>query len=162
MQDKKTTQSRRKGTSEPNPTTENNQHTENITVGGSYIKGSVRIENGDFVGRDKIIPSGLTAEETATLVAAFDKIAQQVQKLPEGPDKSIAKSAVNGLKEVAEKGEKAEENKVKKWFEFLAQTAPDAFEVAIETFLNPIKGISLIFQKLAQKAREDKEKPQAG
>jgi hypothetical protein len=54
-----------------------------------------------------------------------------------------------------QKGELADRRNVQQWFGFLASTAPDIFEVAVATFVNPIKGISKVFMKIAEKAQED-------
>jgi hypothetical protein len=38
---------------------------------------------------------------------------------------------------------------------FLADTAPDAWEVAVEMFTNPIKGVGTVFKKIADKAKSE-------
>jgi hypothetical protein len=85
---------------------------------------------------------------------AFAVLAQKVESLPDGPDKTVAHSAVTALEAEAQKGDKAEEDTVSKWLTFLAQAAPDVWDVAVATFLNPIKGLSLVFQKVAQRAKQ--------
>ncbi|HLF27403.1 MAG TPA: hypothetical protein VJG32_13800 [Anaerolineae bacterium] len=87
------------------------------------------------------------------LVNLFARLAHQVNALPDGPDKSAAASALQGLEIEAAKGDQAEEHSVNRWFNFLAQTAPDAWEVAVDAFLNPIKGLSTAFKKIAQRAQ---------
>lgn len=127
------------------------------TGGGAYVGGSVSVSGGDFVGRDKITTGG--GADTAVILEAFAQLIEKIESMPAGPDKIIAEQAVGALKEEALKPEpEVQESKVQKWFNFLAQTAPDAFDVAIETFKNPIKGISSVFQKIAQRAREEKAK----
>ncbi|MFN8413164.1 MAG: hypothetical protein U0Z26_12325 [Anaerolineales bacterium] len=86
---------------------------------------------------------------------AFKNILQAVARLPEGKDKSEAELAVQSLEAEARQGEQAEEKSVHKWFKFLLDTAPDVFEVAVETFLNPIKGLSMVFQKIAQRMKAE-------
>ncbi len=90
------------------------------------------------------------ADEIAT---AFAQLLETVNRLPAGPKKASAQIAVEALKEEARKGDQAEEGAVTDWFATLAQMAPDAFEVACSTFINPIKGLALIFQKIAKKAK---------
>ncbi|MBN1887771.1 MAG: CHAT domain-containing protein [Thermoflexales bacterium] len=122
-----------------------------LTVSGDLVGGS-KITNvgGDYVGRDKITTtSGMTGDDLAKV---FATLTQKVNAMPDGPDKDIAKSAVQGLEAEAKKGEAASEGQVSRWLTFLAQTAPDAWQVAVETFKNPIQGLGLAFQKIAQKA----------
>ena len=98
--------------------------------------------------------AGASAEEIAK---AFAAINAKVNALPEGPDKTVAASAVQALQDEAKKGEKASESNVKKWFDFLAQAAPDAFEVVAATFANPIAGLGVAFKKIAERAKADKQ-----
>ena len=59
------------------------------------------------------------------------------------------------LQDEAQKGDKASEANVKKWFNFLAQTAPDVFQVAIATLANPIAGLGVAFSKIAERAKAE-------
>jgi hypothetical protein len=86
----------------------------------------------------------------------FEKLTAQINEMPEGPEKIVAQSAVNGLKGEAGKDADAGEEAIKKWLNFLTQSAPDIWEVAITTFINPIQGLGLAFQKVAQRARAEK------
>ena len=85
----------------------------------------------------------------------FEVIKKEVDSLPEGPDKTIASNAVQALETEALKGDQAEASNVSKWLDFLAKTAPDAFEVAVNTFINPVQGLSTVFQKVAKLAKEE-------
>ncbi len=123
------------------------------TGGGTYIEGEVEVGSGDFVGRDKITYGGGDAEAIAR---AFGELYQALEQKPDAPEKMMASQAVKGLEEEAQKGEQANEENVKKWFDFLMTTLPDIGEVAINTFINPIKGLSTAFQKIAQKAKESR------
>ncbi len=98
--------------------------------------------------------TGASAEEIAK---AFAAINAKINALPEGPDKTVAASAVNALQDEAQKGEKASEASVNKWFNFLAQAAPDAFDVAVASFANPIAGLGMAFKKIAERAKAGKE-----
>lgn len=89
---------------------------------------------------------------------AFKAIEAKIETLPEGPQKVMAGQAVQGLHGEAQKGDAAEEKPVHEWFNFLAQTAPDAFDVAVSTFINPIAGLGKVFQLVAKKAKEEKER----
>lgn len=96
--------------------------------------------------------SGAAADEIAR---AFSALHQKVSALPEGLDKSVAQNAVQALEAEAHKGEQAAESQVQKWMNFLAETAPDAWEVAVDMFTNPIKGVGTVFKKIADKAKSE-------
>jgi hypothetical protein len=151
------------------------------TSGGAYIQGKVNIQNGDFVGRDKKIDNSTkvgdinnstgvaighdmqvnTIQSTHVdldhIATAFALILQKVNEMPNGPGKIMAQTAVQELKEEATKGAQVEEKNVSEWFKSLAQIAPDIWEVAIDTFINPIKGLSTVFQKIAKRAKEERQ-----
>jgi len=88
----------------------------------------------------------------------FVALAQKIAELPEGSEKDIAKSAVNALQAEAKLGDNAKESNVAKWLNFLAQTAPDIWDVAIATFANPVAGLSVAFKKVADRAQDEKKK----
>ena len=67
-------------------------------------------------------------------------------------------STISWLEKEAKKGDEADEKKVQRWFSFLAEAAPDIWDVAVTTFANPIAGIGTVFQKVAKRAKEDREK----
>lgn len=83
----------------------------------------------------------------------FLTLINRAATLPEGPERMVAQNAIEGLQAEAQKGEEAKEDNVNKWLSFLAQAAPDIWEVAVASFLNPIQGLSLVFQKVAQRAK---------
>jgi hypothetical protein len=91
--------------------------------------------------------------ETAT--AAFAQIHQAVNdSAATAAQKAVAQQAVERLEQEARKGEAADEAEVQQWFQVLATMLPDIAEVAIDTFLNPIKGVSPVFRNTAARARE--------
>jgi len=59
----------------------------------------------------------------ARAIAALSRV---VNAMPEGPDKRAAQGAVEGLKVEASPGPAADEKKVRKWLNFLAETSADA------------------------------------
>lgn len=149
------------------------------TDGGAYIQGNVNTGGGDFVGRDKIdqsikvgdikdavgvaIGHGAQANVTQTVGAtpdeitrAFAIILQAANALPEESKKKNATLAVQNLEFEAHRGEQADESQVRRWFAFLAETSVDVWEVAVKTLSNPIAGISLVVQKIAQRAKDEK------
>ena len=121
------------------------------TGGGQYIEGDVNTGGGDFVGRDQLTYGA--GADLAAIARAFEGLQKALEKVPEGPKKAMATQAVEGLKAEAEKGEDADEENVRQWFESLALMLPDIGEVAIRTFLNPIDGLSTVFRKVAEKAK---------
>lgn len=97
--------------------------------------------------------SGVTADEIAT---AFVAVMKAVRAMPEGSRKEDAQELVQKLEAEARLGDRADKNRVQRWLAFLAETSADAWEVAIDTFTNPIKGLSSVFQKIAKRAKQDK------
>jgi hypothetical protein len=123
----------------------------NISVGGSVSGSNVVAGNNNRL----TIKQGASADEIAK---AFSTLFQAVEAKPEGPKKMMAQTAVQELEVESAKGEKAEEGKVQEWFEVLAGMAPDIWEVAVDTFTNPIKGLSTVFKKVAEKAKAESKK----
>lgn len=123
------------------------------TGGGAYVEGDINSEGGEIILRDKIV----YGEGADSITKAFSALYKALQEVPDGPKKAMASQAVTGLEEEARKGQAASENTVKEWFESLMMMLPDIGEVAIRTFVNPIDGVSTVFQKIAQKAKESKE-----
>ncbi len=127
------------------------QYGDNITVGD--ISGSTGIAVGKNVKVD--VTNGISAEE---LTKAFAPLLQAVQAKAESPEKVMAQTAVQGLEAEASKGEEAQEGNIQKWIDILGNMAPDIWEVAVDTFTNPVKGLSTVFKKVAEKAKAEKGK----
>jgi hypothetical protein len=125
------------------------------TGGGTYIEGNVNTGGGDFVGHDKIVKSGASADEIST---AFLKLYQGIEKLPDPEHRKEALDAAKKLEAEARKGDQADESRVERWFNFLAGMGPDIFDVAVTTFTNPIAGVGKVFQMIAAKAKEEHAK----
>lgn len=127
------------------------QYGDSIHVGDIKDSSNVAIGKGNRI----TVTQGASAEEIAR---AFSTLLQAVQAKPESPEKALAQTAVQGLEAEAAKGEDADEGKVQKWFDHLGNMAPDIFEVAVDTFTNPVKGISTVFKKVAERAKAEKGK----
>ncbi|HSG45102.1 MAG TPA: zinc ribbon domain-containing protein [Anaerolineales bacterium] len=125
--------------------------------GDSINVGDINNSTGVAVGKNNQVSftQGASAEE---IIKAFALMNEKVNALPEGPQKTMAETAIQGLKEEAEKGEEADESKVREWMSFLAETASDAFDVAVASFTNPIAGLSMVFKKVAERAKSEKKK----
>jgi hypothetical protein len=126
-------------------------HGDKITV--SNISKSTGVAIGRGAQATVTQTTGASAED---ITKAFAAISAKVNAMPAGPDKDVAASAVKALQDEAEKCEKASEANVSKWFNFLAQATPDAFEVAVATFANPIAGLGLAFKKIAERAKQER------
>jgi hypothetical protein len=126
---------------------------EGITLGN--ISGGVGIAIG--TGAQAIVTQS-TGLEADQITIAFRGIEQALTAMPEGPHKESAKSAVKNLETEARKGNQADKTKAQKWIDFLAEIAPDVWEVAIDTFINPIKGMGTVFKKIAEKAKAKEKK----
>lgn len=106
------------------------------------------------VGRGaKAVVTHNASDMSEEVKKTFAALMEKVESMSDGSDKEVAQSAVKALEIEAQKGDDAKEDNVKKWLAFLAQVAPDVWEVAVSTFLNPIQGLSLAFQKVAQRAK---------
>lgn len=129
-----------------------------VNIGqGTYVEGQVDTGGGAFVGHDQTIAYG--GSDPEAIAGAFSKLYQALEQQPETMQKNMAKQALNALEEEAKKGERADENKVKQGLEIILAMLPDIGEVAINTFINPIHGLSTVFQKIAQKAKAQQNRP---
>ena len=122
----------------------------NITVGDISNAKGVAVGH----GASATVTEGISG---ADLAKVFQPILQKVAALPEGPSKEIAQQAVTGLEQEVKKGEAAQEQNVSTWFNFLAQAAPDVWDVAVAALANPIAGVAKVVQLVAKKAKEEKE-----
>jgi hypothetical protein len=145
--------------------------TGNRNVLGHQI-GDTRISAGDILGQMSVA-SGSEATSTVTrshLVAdtiefvdpAFVQLHQAVAESQVSPaHKIVAQQAIEKLGEQAQLGEAADEAEVQQWFNVLATMLPDIAEVAVDTFLSPIKGLGTAFRKIAARAREQQRGSQS-
>ena len=133
-----------------------------IINGDQITLGDISNSSGVAVGHKAhatVIQDGSTADEIALV---FKTIHKQLVVMPDGPEKSVAQNTVTALESEARKGKEASETSVKKWLGFLAETAPDVWEVAVDMFTNPIKGVSTVFKKIADKAKSERDKTNNG
>ncbi len=123
------------------------------TGGGAYIEGIVNTGGGDFVGRDRITYGD--ADANKGIAKVFRDLYQALDKQPDTLQKEMAHQAITMLEKEANNGEQADENKIKQGFEVILAMLPDIAEVAINTFINPIQGLSTAFQQIAQNTKEN-------
>ena len=150
-------QGKSKGINKPGKKPES-QRGNNTTIRVGDISGGT----GFAIGPDaQAMVTQTSKAEVDEIAHAFGVLQRRVEALPQGADKNIAKSAVEALEVEARKGEQAVESTVQKWMNFLAETAPDVWEVAVDTFVNPVKGIGTAFRKIADKAKAEREAKKA-
>src|SRR5690242_15333661 len=97
---------------------------------GKHKDGDASNAEGDDIGHGASanVTQGMSGDDIANI---FQSLSQQAAELPEGPSKAIAQQAVAGLEQEVNKGEAAQEQNVSTWFNFLAQAAPDVWDVAV-------------------------------
>jgi hypothetical protein len=122
---------------------------------------SINISDSSNVSVDNIHNTVTNTQNGETAIdeiaKAFEQIYQKVRLLSEGTDKADAQNAVKALEVEARRGTQSQEKNIKKWLNFLLETAPDVWEVVVDIFTHPIKGISTVFQKIAKRAKEERE-----
>lgn len=117
-------------------------------VGGIFSGDNAHVDN---------INMGASNQNQDELAKVLVKLLQKIDTL-QGSEKEEAQLAAKALETEARKGDEADEKVVQKWFNFLLETAPDAWDVAVDTFINPIKGVHTVFQKVAKRAKENQPK----
>lgn len=124
-----------------------------INVGN--ISGSTGIAIGHGAQVTVHQQTGLSPDETARV---FASLMQKVNALSEGATKEDAQEAVKKLETEAKKGEQADEGRVRRSIEFLVEALPDAWEVAVNTVINPLAGINTVFKKIAERVKAERER----
>jgi hypothetical protein len=125
---------------------------ESITIGD--ISGGT----GFAIGRGaQTVVNQRPREETDQISTIFATLKQLVSSIENEADRKVAESAIGTLEAEARKGDRANEKTVKKWMDFLVETAPDAWDVAIDFFINPVRGVSTVFKKIAERAKLERE-----
>lgn len=128
------------------------------TEKGSITVGNISDGTGIAVGhgaRTKVIQINGVRNDEITQV--FELLRQRVAQSTPSPEKDVAENALRALEVEARKGAEANESSVQKWLNFLAETLPDAWDVAIDIFINPIKGAGTVFRKIAERAKAERD-----
>ncbi len=127
------------------------------TGGGAYIGGSINVQNGDFVGRDKNVTITQGNRTSVDEIArAFVIIREKANQEKDNDKKEDALQAIEKLKTEAGRGEQAEESRVQRWFSFLAETSTDIWDVAVSSLSSPTLGLGTAFRKIVERAKEEK------
>jgi hypothetical protein len=124
-----------------------------ITVGN--ISGSTGLAIGHGAQVTVNQNTGLASDDVARL---FALLTQKVNALPEGTKKEDAQDAVKKLETEAKKADQADEGRVRRSMEFLVEVLPDAWEVTVNTLLNPLAGLNTVFKKIAERVKVEREK----
>jgi len=140
------------------------------TGGGAYVGGSVSVEGGSFVGRDKRTVSitgdgnvigdrsratvtkrtGLGADEVQALFGQALKLARQ--KPPEV--REDLEAAVETVQEEAEAGEEDDKRLLNKALDVLLEEGPDVLEIVLNAVLNPAAAAGKGARMLAKQAKK--------
>ena len=135
---------------------EENESGHNVTnIGGSQIGGSVTVSgNSRFVGGNDYS----TNESTVISISqSFEPIYRQIDDDPkiDNENKPEVKELVKEVETELSTSENPNEKYLSRLFKDLIQMAPDIFEVAWKTAVNPISGLSLAVKKIVDKAAND-------
>ena len=125
---------------------------------GIHINGNVSGSQVIGAGGDVLIEGGFQASSVGSdLSEAFKEIYQKIEARPADPNVEKSEIAENVRKIEAEvqKGEEGNVSLFEMRLKMLAAMAPDIAEVVAATITSPIAGISVVFQKIAQKAKAE-------
>lgn len=143
------------------------------TDGGAYIGGSVSVQGGDFVGRDKTTITGdgnvLGDHSSATVIKqaadaeaiarAFREFYRAVDTKADlsGQEKADLKAELEEVEEEIVKGEGADEGFIGRRLRNVKRMAPDIWDVVITTFGSPVAGLGMVARKIAAKMKAEAE-----
>ena len=88
----------------------------------------------------------------------FNRVYDAIDAKPADAQLEQIKQTVQKIEGEAKKGEAADPNDLERWLNTLQEMAPDIFEVAIATWVNPIAGVGLVLKKVAEKAKTEAKK----
>ncbi len=143
------------------------------TGGGAYVGGSVSVEGGDFVGRDKTTITGDSnvvgdhsratvvkqAADPEAIARAFRRFYDAVDEKPDlsGPERADLKAELEEVEEEIAKGEGADEGFIARRLRSVKRMAPDIWDVVITTFGNPVAGLGMVGRKIAARMKAEAE-----
>lgn len=107
----------------------------NVTVG--YISNVTGVAVGHGAHANVMQVGNAPLDEIGKAVTSLN---DRIDAMPEGVQKDDAKEAAKRLEAEARKGDHANEGRVRRWFAFLAEASFDAWDVAVNAFVNPIAG----------------------
>ncbi len=116
----------------------------NIDISGTVDANQTVIGHGNKVTYSEV--SGNT----------FAPVREAIERRPEDPkvDKEELTATVDRIEKEAAKGAEADESKLDRWIGFVADMAPDVWDVLIATLTNPIAGLGMVARKVAIRSKE--------
>jgi hypothetical protein len=141
------------------------------TGGGAFVGGSVSVQGGDFVGRDKTTVTGdgnVMADHGSTAVlnqgveagevaALFDRALALARQEPPAVRENL-EAAVEMVQEETAAGEEADKRLLNKALDVLLEEGPDVLELVLEAVLNPAAAAGKGARMLAKQARKSLER----
>ncbi len=109
--------------------------------------------NGNVVGDGNVSIFSSSENNSSEINHVFANFYEVVQGIDDDTVKDDVNIAVKKIEEEVKKGDDVDASKVERWLVFLATTAPDVWDVVVDTLTNPIKGISTVVRKIAAKAK---------
>jgi hypothetical protein len=73
-------------------------------------------------------------------------------------EKENLKANVKKIEAETSKGKDADPNRLTKWLNVIAVMAPDIFDVAVTTLINPAAGLGLVVKKVGDRAAVEMQK----
>jgi light-regulated signal transduction histidine kinase (bacteriophytochrome) len=135
------------------------KHT-SVKVGNiSDISGTVNVAGGNIATHHTT--TGLSAAEIKEL---FDQLYAKIETRPETrtADKEDLKAEVKEIQstviEAAQKNEKVDEGFLSHRFRNIARMAPDVLDLVVAMLANPLAGLGVAVNKIAEKAKEETKK----
>jgi hypothetical protein len=119
--------------------------------GGGNVDNSGDISgDGNVVGIDNVVTT-----YKAVGTNPFAQVHEAIERRPDDPkvEKEELKDTVVRIEKEAAKDTNADEGKLERWIDFVANMAPDVWDVLIATLTNPIAGLGTVARKVAEKSR---------
>lgn len=131
-----------------------------VALGGGVAAGADGVAVGGNV-QGGVVLNQETASNVDELARVFAALMQKVNALPAGPTKEDAHEVVTKLEAEAKKADQADAGRVRRSLEFLVEVLPDAWEVTVNTILNPLAGLNTVFRKIAERVKAEHDKKKA-
>jgi len=128
----------------------NNTFQDTNVSGGINIQGTHVNVGGDIVGGNKVVYGGGEAKKADPLKDGFEKIHQQIDKLPDDPDldKSYLKLFVKDIEREVVKGSGLNEKKFRTSLKMLMQSSDDIYGCVADLLRSPDVNVALEIQNL--------------
>jgi hypothetical protein len=126
---------------------------------GRDIRAGRDLAGRDLAGRDLAGRDITHQQDSAQLIEALNNWRDAMNARIEAQsgfsqdEKQDLQDQVDKIQNEAAKGEQADPSRLEKLVNTLAVMAPDIFEVAVATLVNPLAGIGLVMKKIGDKAR---------